>query len=401
MGNTVRSDMNGGRKTIVVSAVNIRKGGTLTILRDCLSYLSSLPADEYRIVALVHRKSLVEYPGIEYIEKPDCIKGWLRRLWCEYVTMHRISEELQPVDLWFSLHDTTPRVIAKRQAVYCQTSFPFFKWKMQDLRFDVKIVLFALFTRFAYQVNIKRNRYLVVQTDWLRDGFSKMFGIPKNRFIVCPPERKPVEFTKMDIGHEVYTFIFVSTPDCHKNFETLCQATSELEHRVGIGRFKVVLTIKGDENKYSRWLHDRFGTVSSMDFEGLMPKDKLYSYYECADCLVFPSRVETWGLPITEFAPTGKPMLLADLPYAHETAAGCRKVAFFNPESPADLADKMEALLRSTTADKMEASLSSYEASTTVQQPDAFLSPVPAKTITPPLARTWHDLFDQLLNDED
>ena len=393
--------MNGGRKTIVVSAVNIRKGGTLTILRDCLSYLSSLPADEYRIVALVHRKSLVEYPGIEYIEKPDCIKGWLRRLWCEYVTMHRISEELQPVDLWFSLHDTTPRVIAKRQAVYCQTSFPFFKWKMQDLRFDVKIVLFALFTRFAYQVNIKRNRYLVVQTDWLRDGFSKMFGIPKNRFIVCPPERKPVEFTKMDIGHEVYTFIFVSTPDCHKNFETLCQATSELEHRVGIGRFKVVLTIKGDENKYSRWLHDRFGTVSSMDFEGLMPKDKLYSYYECADCLVFPSRVETWGLPITEFAPTGKPMLLADLPYAHETAAGCRKVAFFNPESPADLADKMEALLRSTTADKMEASLSSYEASTTVQQPDAFLSPVPAKTITPPLARTWHDLFDQLLNDED
>lgn len=393
--------MNGGRKTIVVSAVNIRKGGTLTILRDCLSYLSSLPADEYRIIALVHRKSLVEYPGIEYIEKPDCIKGWLRRLWCEYVTMHRISEKLQPVDLWFSLHDTTPRVIAKRQAVYCQTSFPFFKWKMQDLRFDVKIVLFALFTRFAYQVNIKRNRYLVVQTDWLRDGFSKMFGIPKNRFIVCPPERKPVEFTKMDIGHEVYTFIFVSTPDCHKNFETLCQAASELEHRVGTGRFKVVLTIKGDENKYSRWLHDRFGTVSSIDFEGLMPKDKLYSYYECADCLVFPSRVETWGLPITEFAPTGKPMLLADLPYAHETAAGCRKVAFFNPESPADLADKMEALLRSTTADKMEASLSSYEASATVQQPDAFLSPVPAKTITPPLARTWHDLFDQLLNDED
>ena len=174
-----------------------------------------------------------------------------------------------------------------------------------------------------------------------------------------------------------------------------------MEHRVGTGRFKVILTIKGNENKYSRWIHDRFGAISSIDFEGLMPKDTLYSYYGCADCLVFPSRVETWGLPITEFAPTGKPMLLADLPYAHETAAGCLKVAFFDPENPSDLADKMEALLRSTTADKMEASLSSYEASTTVQQTDAFLSPVPAKTITPPLARTWRDLFDQLLNDED
>ena len=29
-------------KTIVVSAVNIRKGGTLTILRNCLEYLSGL-----------------------------------------------------------------------------------------------------------------------------------------------------------------------------------------------------------------------------------------------------------------------------------------------------------------------------------------------------------------------
>ena len=53
-------------KTIVVSAVNIRKGGTLTILRDCLSYLSSLAASgEYRIVALVHKQELAHFAGIE------------------------------------------------------------------------------------------------------------------------------------------------------------------------------------------------------------------------------------------------------------------------------------------------------------------------------------------------
>ena len=75
-------------KTIVVSAVNIRKGGTLTILRDCLGYLSGLASGgEYRVVALVHKRELADYPGIEYIEMPGCIKGWGRRLWCEYVTM--------------------------------------------------------------------------------------------------------------------------------------------------------------------------------------------------------------------------------------------------------------------------------------------------------------------------
>lgn len=37
--------MSSKRKTIVVSAVSLRKGGTLTILQDCLCYLSALAAD--------------------------------------------------------------------------------------------------------------------------------------------------------------------------------------------------------------------------------------------------------------------------------------------------------------------------------------------------------------------
>ena len=62
-------------KTIVISAVNLRKGGTLTILRNCLEYLSTLAqTGEYRIVALVHRKELALYPGIEYIEMPESLR---------------------------------------------------------------------------------------------------------------------------------------------------------------------------------------------------------------------------------------------------------------------------------------------------------------------------------------
>ena len=87
-------------KTIVVSAVTLRKGGTLTILRQCLNYLSELAVHgDYRIVALVHRKELVFYPNVEYMEMPDMIQGWGKRLWCEYVTMRRISRQLAPVYL--------------------------------------------------------------------------------------------------------------------------------------------------------------------------------------------------------------------------------------------------------------------------------------------------------------
>ena len=365
------------KKTIVVSAVSLRKGGTLTILRNCLEYLSTLAqTGECRIVALVHKKELAFYPGIEYIEMPDIIKSWSRRLWCEYVAMHDISRQLSPVYLWLSLHDTTPNVLAERQAVYCQTSFPFLKWKMQDLFFDYKIVLFSLFTRFAYRIHIKRNDKLVVQAEWLRKGFARMFELPESKFVVAPPtsarQKTPAGSAKESVCK---SFLFASTPDCHKNFETVCRAAKLLEKEVGTGKFKVTLTLSGAENRYARWLYKRWGNVRSIDFAGFMSKEKLYDTYAGTDCLLFPSRVETWGLPISEFAAFGKPMLLADLPYAHETAAGSGRTAFFNPEKPEELKEQMKRLVEGDTS---------------------FLKALPETDIPQPVTRTWEELFKLL-----
>ncbi|MDO4692340.1 MAG: glycosyltransferase family 1 protein [Porphyromonadaceae bacterium] len=332
-------------KIIVISAVNLRKGGTLTILRQCLEFLSSWGSTHgYRVVALVHRRSLADFANIEYIEIPWAIDGWGKRLWCEYVTMHKISKQLGDVELWLSLHDTTPRVKAKRQAVYCQTSFPFLKWRWRDFQFDPKIPLFAMLTRFAYRINIHRNKYLIVQQEWLRAGFSQMFGIGKERFIVAPPPRDltpPVYSPIQPDGR--FTFFFASTADSHKNFETLCQASRLLELELGEDWFRTIITVKGDENKYARYLHEQWGHVQSIEFAGLMDKPTLYAHYALADCFVFPSRIETWGLPITEFINTNralgidKPLLLANLPYAHETSRDASLVSFFEAENHAQL----------------------------------------------------------------
>lgn len=365
-------------KTIVISAVNLRKGGTLTILRECLSFLSgSKWTKKYRIVALVHKKELALYPNIEYVEIPDTVKSWWRRLWCEYVTMYFLSKRWDPVYLWFSLHDTTPNVQTERQAVYCQTSFPFLKCRWQDWIFDYKIVLFSLFTRFAYQINIKRNRYLIVQANWLRKGLADMFRLPQDRFIVAPPELKIPRNISSFSTKECFTFFFPATPDCHKNFEQLSEATRLLEEELGRGKFQVWITINGKENRYTRWLYQKWGKLDSLKFFGFMNKEKLYATYTATDCLVFPSWVETWGLPISEFAVFGKPMLLADLPYAYETAAGCSNVAFFNPSDPQILKEQMKWLIQKDTS---------------------FLTTVPKTAILEPVAYTWDELFERLLS---
>ena len=371
------------RKLLVVSAVNLRKGGTLTILRNCLQELSELAQrDELRVVALVHDRQLCDYPNIEYIELPWSVRSWAHRLWCEYVTMHGISRRLGDIDLWLSLHDTTPRVKARRQAVYCHNSYPFFRWHWHHLWQNYRIVCFALFTKLIYRINLHRNDFVIVQSQWFREAFQQMFQWDDKMIVVFPPIADPPPALPVREGAECSeqasalqslrvtapsltgceedgtikcsgwtrsgggsSFLYPAYPDVHKNFECLCEAARLLEEEVGEGRFEVLLTTSPDFNRYSRWLHRRWGHVKSIRFCGFLPKAELEALYASASCLVFPSQVETWGLPISEFAKTGRPMLLADRPYAHETAGGSARTAFFDPDEPQQLKQLMLLLL--------------------------------------------------------
>ena len=342
------------------------------MLRDCLQYLSGRP--DLHVTALVHSRALCDFPGIDYIEIPWSAESWLKRLKCEYISMYGISRRLPEADLWLSLHDTTPRVKAKRRAVYCHTSFPFMRPTLQDWRMDRKIVFFSLFTRYAYRWNVRKNRYLIVQQDWMRQGLSRMLGFPEEKIIVAPPSFRAPDFESAPAKQPV--FLYVGTPDCHKNFETLFRAARLLEEKTGKGAFKVLVTIKGDENRYAKWLYSNWCGTESIDFRGFLSREKLAGAYGEATCLVFPSRAETWGLPISEFLSCGKPMILADLPYAHGTAAGAASAAFF----PVMDAERLASLMQEV----ITGSLASF-------------GPVPVQEIRPPYAAGWKEMFDILL----
>lgn len=344
------------KTTIVISAVNLRKGGTLTILRQCLEYLSGVAVEKrYRVVALVHKQELADYPNIEYIEMPWTIQGWGKRLWAEYVTMGKISREIGNVDLWLSLHDTTPRVEARRQAVYCHAPFPFFPIKWSNLRFDPKIPIFGILTKYVYKAFQGRNRYVIVQQEWLRRAFMDKFKLPLERVLLARADAPSVDYQPQGRGTQAYAqgdkyrFFFAATADVHKDFQTLCRATELLAKKVDPNQFEVILTVAGTENKYAQYLYKEWGQTPGLRFAGLMDKPTLYAHYELADCFVFPSRIETWGLPISEYMQVheGKrPIILSNLAYAHETSLGAKQVAFFESGDAQQLATLMEEAMR-------------------------------------------------------
>jgi glycosyltransferase involved in cell wall biosynthesis len=336
------------KKSIVISAVNITIGGTLTILKDCLNYLSkSELVDTYIIYAIVHSTKDLKFDNIVFIKMPWVKKRWFNRIWCEYFVFKKMSIKMN-VYLWFSLHDITPRVIAQRQAVYCHNAFPFYKTSIYDLFFNYKVFLFSCLTHYIYKINQKSNDKILVQQFWMYSKFKEIYNISDKTLMLSPPISSSYLGDNLDLEMEysnIYTFLFPSTPGSYKNFHCLCSAAELLENEVGKEHFKVLITIKGDENKYAKWLLKKFSKINSLKFVGYLSQQELYNSYSLVNCLVFPSKVESWGLPISEFASYNKPMLLADVPYAYEASQNASMVGFFNPNKPGELSIQMRKLL--------------------------------------------------------
>ena len=64
-------------KVIVVSGINIRSGGTLSIMQGCLKYLSHNLSSDYKMVAIVQSRQLFNIKAMEFIEFPNSIASCL------------------------------------------------------------------------------------------------------------------------------------------------------------------------------------------------------------------------------------------------------------------------------------------------------------------------------------
>jgi glycosyltransferase involved in cell wall biosynthesis len=359
---------------IVLSGVNLREMGPLAIFRDALKSLAEGHGTRFEIIALVHRRDLFDVEGVTFLEFPQIASSWLARLRFEYWSSKRISRELKP-KLWLSMHDITPNVTADVRAVYCHQPAAFYRPRRFEFFADPKIVAFSLLYGLLYRINIHRNDYVVVQQNWMREKFQSVYGA--RRVIVAHPSidvPKTVSAAVPSPGP--CRFFYPAAPRTFKNAEVCLQAARLLEQK-GFTNFELWLTFDGSTNRYAAMLAKQFSDVRSMRWLGGLSRERVFDLYGEADCLLFPSRLETWGLPITEFRATGKPMLVADMPYARETAGGYGLVKLFDPDDAVELANLM-------------AQAASGE---------PIFGKLPEAVIEPPFARNWTELWELLLED--
>ena len=370
------------KKTIVLSGINLIEGGPLTIYEDCLRCVEKYFLENYEIAALVHNRELFsEFDSkIKFIEFMDSKKSYLKRFYYEYFYFKRLSKKLKPY-LWFSLHDMTPNVVTDKRAVYCHNPIIFYDVKRKDVINEFKMFMFSRFYKYIYKINIKKNNFVVVQQDWIRKRFKKIFKI-KNVVVAHPnvvidDSNNNYKNTKIVKN----SFLYPSFPRIFKNFEVICKAVEILENK-NIENFKVYLTIDGSENIYSKKIVEKYGRLKCIEFIGLQTRENLMKYYSKIETVIFPSKLETWGLPISEAKAFGKNIILADLEYAHETLGTYEKVMFFGPDDAEKLAEKMEMLIND------DENMKNIEFDGNIE-----------KNIENPFCKNWKELFDILLLD--
>ena len=271
------------KKIIIISAVNLRSGGPLSILIDCLSYAQNNLLEEYRIIALVHDSTLLNVDGIELIEFKDSASSYVRRLYYEYFYFKKISEKYNPF-LWLSLHDITPNVTADIKAVYCHNAAPFYRMQFKDILIDPFFFLFNSFYKYLYRINIKKNNYVIVQQDWLRTAFKKMYGI--KRIIVAHPDDIFVyDIPSVKKVGNKYRFFYPTLSRFFKNIEVIGEAVKILNEKDYMN-FEVIITIDGTENYYAKSIVNLYEKYNNIKLIGRVDRKDVFKIYANSDCLL-------------------------------------------------------------------------------------------------------------------
>ena len=102
-----------------------------------------------------------------------------------------------------------------------------------------------------------------------------------------------------------YTFLWNGTPDYRKGWDVAYRAfVAAFGRREDV---RLILHFRGDLPGRLRW-----GDPNVEQIVGMLTRTQWISLLARADCFVFPSRGEGWGLPPREAAATGLPVIATD-----------------------------------------------------------------------------------------
>jgi glycosyltransferase involved in cell wall biosynthesis len=210
--------------------------------------------------------------------------------------------------------------------VYYHQSIPFYNYKWNVLKKNERYLWFYknIYPIFV-KLFIKKNTEFFVQLGYIREHFCRKFNTSKEKIHVIFPK---IEIPKIEsdeieeLNHQKFNLFYPATSQSYKNHELIFNALKRIDNKL---KRKIVLYLTNSKSEF-----DFDYTYNNIEivFLGKISFSKVIWFYKNVDCLLFPSYMETLGLPLIEAASCGLKIIAADLPYAREVLQGYKGVTF-------------------------------------------------------------------------
>lgn len=161
--------------------------------------------------------------------------------------------------------------------------------------------------RFLFKINKKFISKIIVQSNLVKNGLIKSYTIEPDRIIVQP---HPISLkiyqspAKTDLNTKLKLFYPASNYE-HKNHKLIVELDNNyrLEDLVS----EILITVTEPPNLRKGSIIKALGTISHQE---------CFEYYATTNCLLFPSLMESYGLPLIEAMYIGIPIIAPKLEYA-------------------------------------------------------------------------------------
>jgi len=326
---------------IVVFNVAAEHSGALTILKQYYDKAVSDKQNQWTFV--ISTPSLLETDNVKVLKYTWVKKSWFHRLYFERFVAPKIAEQVQ-ADEVLSLQNLVVRGVKVKQTLYLHQPLPFVEKRYGITEDFMAWVYQNIMSRMIFN-SVRKADSIIVQTHWMKEACVQKIKVSPSKIkVICPEVNITIKKSYQQDNEAMKLFFYPASAIPYKNHAIIVEAVKGLKQK-GLDNVRVVLTLEGHENKaVEKMVQEVQEQALPIEFIGKISLDEVYDYYS-RSILIFPSYIETFGLPMLEAKLHGSPILASDCAFSHEILDGYDKARFFDPYQVEALARLIEEVL--------------------------------------------------------
>lgn len=319
----------------LVFDVAATEGGALTILE---SYHKKALLDTSNYwVFVISTPILKKTENIEVLNFNWVKKSWFHRLFFDYVTAPLLVKKYM-ADSILSLQNTTIPRTKIPVSIYFHQTVPLSKIRFK-LRKNPKLWLYQNVVNIFIANSLKKADKVIVQSQWIADSIHIKWGINRQKITIQSPVFETDKiYTKQT--KKPFKFIYPAAPYDYKNHIVIIKALNLLKNQSPkiLDKIHVSFTITGRENRYAQSMYALAKSQQlPIDFLGPLSHNVLLTEM-AQSILIFPSKLESFGLPLLEAKTIGAPIIASDQPFSRDILSSYRRGCYFETDDWQSLA---------------------------------------------------------------